>query len=254
MNGVRAQRRPTKSSAVPLDLLTLSAAFLSGLLGSAHCAAMCGGIATSFATVRTHGGWWVAAQPNLGRILGYGIAGLVAGGFGSGIVTLAQNEWISTGARVLVGLAMVLTALRLLDRSGRLAPLARPGAQLWQWLRPLQRALLPANTAPRRMALGVLWGWMPCGLSTSLLTVAWLQADAANGALTMLAFGLGGLPVMLPLTFAGARIGQRLHRGGLRTALGSLVLVAGLLTLGAPWLMQVPRLHGWLSALGCVPA
>ncbi len=236
---------------MPLDLLTLTAALLSGLLGSAHCAAMCGGIATSFATVRAHGGWWVAAQPNLGRILGYGLAGSIAGAFGSGIVAVAQDPWISIGARVLVGLVMVVTALRLLDRRGRLAPLARPGARLWQWLRPLQRALLPANTAPRRLALGMLWGWMPCGLSTSLLTVAWLQADAANGAFTMLAFGLGGLPVMLPLTFAGARVGQFLHRGAWIQSFGALILAAGLLTIAAPWLMHYPGLHSALVALGC---
>jgi sulfite exporter TauE/SafE len=214
---------------------------------------MCGGIATGFSSVRAIGGWWVAAQPNLGRVLGYAAAGALAGGFGSGILAFARMDALRVGARVLVGLVLVVTALRLLDRRGRLAPLARPGARLWQWLRPLQQRLLPANTVPRRMALGVLWGWLPCGLSTSLLAAAWLQADARNGALTMLAFGLGTLPVMLPLTWSGARIGQRLQRGGWRMALGSLVLGAGLLTLSAPWLMQVPRLHGWLSALGCQP-
>lgn len=46
----------------------------------------------------------------------------------------------------------------------------------------------------------MLWGWLPCGLSTTLLAAAWLQADALNGALTMAAFGLGTLPMMLPLT------------------------------------------------------
>ena len=82
---------------------------------------------------------------------------------------------------------------------------------------------------------------------------AWLQASALNGTLTMLAFGLGTLPVMLPLTWSGARLGQRLQRGGLRSAAGILVLLAGLITIAAPWLMQVPALHGVLSALGCRP-
>ena len=97
----------------------------------------------------------------------------------------------------------------------------------------------------------MLWGWLPCGLSATLLTTAWLQASALHGALTMTAFGLGTLPIMLPLTWSGARLGQRLQRGGLRIAAGALVLSAGLVTLSAPWLMQVPALHGALSALGC---
>ena len=87
----------------------------------------------------------------------------------------------------------------------------------------------------------------------TLLATAWLQASAFNGALTMLAFGTGTLAVMVPLTWSGARLGQRLQRGPWRQAAGGLVLVAGLLTIAAPWLMQVPALHGVLAALGCRP-
>jgi len=60
--------------------------------------------------------------------------------------------------------------------------------------------------------------------------------------------------VMLPLTWSGARLGQRLQRGGLRTAAGVFVLFAGALTIAAPWLMHIPALHGVLAALGCKPA
>ena len=67
----------------------------------------------------------------------------------------------------------------------------------------------------------------------------------------MAAFGIGTLPVMVPLTWAGMRIGRHLQRGGPRVAAGTLVIGAGLLTLAGPWLMQVPALHGVLSALGC---
>jgi sulfite exporter TauE/SafE len=159
-------------------------------------------------------------------------------------------RWAALGVRSAVGGVLVVVALRLLDRRGRLGFLSGGGA-LWQRLRPLQRRLLPADTAPRRIALGMLWGWMPCGLSTTLLAAAWLQANAVNGAATMAAFGLGTLPLMVPLTWSGARIGQRLQRGGWRLAAGTLVLAAGLLTLSGPWLMQVPQLHGPLAALGC---
>lgn len=238
---------------MPIDWLTLGAALLTGLLGGVHCAAMCGGIATGFSAMAPRGGWWSALQPNLGRVAGYALAGLVAGGIGRGIVEVARLDWLGWGLRMAVGLVLVVAALRLLDRKGRLGFLSRPGAGMWQWLRPLQRRMLPANTPARRIGLGMLWGWMPCGLSTTMLAAAWLQADARNGALTMAAFGLGTLPVMLPLTWAGARLGQRLQRGGIRTGAGLLVLLAGVLTILSPWLMQVPGLHGLLVALGCLP-
>ena len=236
---------------MPIDWIIIGAAALSGLMGGVHCAAMCGGIATGFSAMGPRGGWRYALEPNLGRIGGYVLAGAVAGGLGSGIVNVARSEWLALGLRTAVGVVLVVVALRLLDRQGRLARLRTPGAALWQRLRPLQRRLLPANTTGKRLALGMLWGWMPCGLSTTLLAAAWLQADARNGALTMAAFGLATLPVMLPLTWAGVRLGRHLQRGGWMTAAGIVVMLAGMLTIAAPWLMQVPALHGPLSALGC---
>ncbi|MBS0225657.1 MAG: sulfite exporter TauE/SafE family protein [Proteobacteria bacterium] len=235
---------------MPIDWLVLGGALLSGLLGGAHCAVMCGGIATGL-SVQQHGGWWRALQPNLGRIGGYTLAGAIAGGVGHGIVGVARLPWLTLGLRAAVGLVLIVAALRLLDRRGRLSFPGGPGSRLWQWLRPLQRRLLPADTTGKRIALGMLWGWMPCGLSTTLLAAAWLQASTINGAMTMVAFGLGTLPVMLPLTWAGARMGQRLQRGGWRIAMGICVLSAGILTLTAPLLMKAPALHGVLAALGC---
>lgn len=233
-----------------IEWLTLGAAAVAGLMGGVHCVAMCGGIATGFSAMAPRSGWRQALEPNLGRVLGYVVAGAIAGALGDGVLRIARSEWLALGVRSAVGGVLVVVALRLLDRRGRLGFLSGGGA-LWQRLRPLQRRLLPADTSARRMALGVLWGWMPCGLSTTLLAAAWLQADVRQGAATMAAFGLGTLPLMVPLTWSGARIGQRLQRGGWRMAAGTLVLAAGLLTLSAPWLMQVPRLQGPLAALGC---
>ncbi|HET6434789.1 MAG TPA: sulfite exporter TauE/SafE family protein [Xanthomonadaceae bacterium] len=237
---------------MPIDWLTAGAALLTGLLGGAHCAAMCGGIATGFSAMSPRGGWWVAAQPNLGRVLGYVAAGAIVGGVGHGLLDLARVQGLAQAMRVAVGLVLVVAALRLLGLGRALGFRATPGARLWQWLRPLQRRVLLAGDGPaKRIALGMLWGWMPCGLSTTVLAAAWLQANATNAALTMAAFGLGTLPLMLPLTWSGARLGQRLQRGGWRIALACVVLAAGLLTIGAPWLARMPLVHGVLEALGC---
>ena len=236
---------------MPIDWLVLGSAWLAGLLGGVHCAAMCGGIATGFGVGARRSGGFDAALVNFGRVSGYTLAGAIAGGLGGGLLALARLEWLATGARMLVGAVLVLVALRLLLPSRRLAFLAQPGQALWQRLQPLQRGLLPADTAPKRFALGMLWGWLPCGLSTTLLAAAWLQASALHGGMTMLAFGLGTLPLMVPLTWSGARAAAWLQHRGLRTVLGLLILLAGILTLAAPWLMQVPGMHGLLSALGC---
>ena len=77
----------------------------------------------------------------------------------------------------------------------------------------------------------------------ALLAAAWLQATALNGALTMAAFGMGTLAVMLPLTWSGARLGGWLQQPGRRNVAAAFVFSAGLLTVTAPWLMQVPALE-----------
>ena len=238
---------------MPIDWLTWGAAALAGLMGGVHCAAMCGGIATGFSGMTRSRSWREALEPNLGRITGYVAAGVIVGTIGQGFMQLARSPALALAVRVGVGLVLVVVALRLLDSKSRLGFLPRGGARLWTALRPLQRALLPADTAGRRFALGMLWGWMPCGLSSTVLVAAWLQADGLNAAGTMAAFGLGTLPVMLPLTWSGARIGQWLNRGAMRRTAGGLVLASGLLTMSAPWLMQSPAMHGLLSALGCQP-
>ena len=236
---------------MPIDLIALGAALLAGLVGSVHCVAMCGGIATGLGVSARRGGAFDAALVNLGRVAGYTLAGLIVGGVGGGLLAAARIEGLAIAARMLVGVVLVLAALRLLLPPGRLSFMARPGQALWRRLQPLQRALLPADTRPKRFALGMLWGWLPCGLSTTMLAAAWLQSSALHGGLTMLAFGLGTLPLMIPLTWSGARAARWLDRPGLRLAMGLLVLLAGLLTLAAPWLMQVPGMHGLLATLGC---
>lgn len=236
-----------------IDLLAVSAALLTGLLGGVHCAAMCGGIATSFSMWSPRHGWIASLQLNAGRVLGYVLAGALAGGIGDGVLRLFEWQALMIAMRMAMGLVLVLVALRLLDGKGRLRFLGRPGVQLWRWLQPLQRRLLPAHTAPRRIAAGMLWGWMPCGLSATLLAAAWLQASALRGAATMAAFGLGTWVVMVPLTWSGARVGRWLQHAGARRGAAALVLLAGVVTMAGPWLMQVPSLHGVMGWLGCGP-
>lgn len=238
---------------MPVDLIALGAAFLTGLLGSVHCVAMCGGIATGFgiASTASTSALARALRLNLGRVTGYVMAGLLVGGVGAGVLSLARIDGLAVALRSALGAVLVLAALRLFDTRGRLGFVQRPAAALWRVLAPLQRRLLPADTPLRQLGLGLLWGWLPCGLSTTMLFAAWLEADALHAGLLMASFGAGTLPAMVPLTWSGARIMRRLAQPGARRAAGTVILCAGIVTLAAPWLMQVPALHAVLAALGC---
>lgn len=237
---------------MPIDLLTLSAAFLAGLMGGVHCAAMCGGVAAGIAVgAGTSPPLRTAVISNLGRVSGYVIAGALVGGLGAGLLGVIRAEPLMLAMRMAVGGVLILVAIRLVDRSGRLSFLSSPGVMLWRWLAPLHRRVLPANTTPRLLAAGLLWGWLPCGLSGSLLVAAWFSAEASQGALIMAAFGLGTLPLMVPLTWSGARATRWLQRPGMRHGAAVLILGAGLMTLSAPWLARVESVHALLEALGC---
>jgi sulfite exporter TauE/SafE len=236
------------------DAPTLFAAFTAGVLGSVHCAAMCGGIATALVATRPQRALRTAIEINAGRIAGYVLAGAISGFVGGALLGVLRAPWLGTTVRALGGMVLVLVALRMLDRRARFTPFARPAAALWQRLRPLQKSLLPADHGAKRFALGMLWGWMPCGLSLMLLTAAWLQADPFAAAATMAAFGAGTLPTMLPLSWTGARVLRRLQGPVMRPALACTILVAGLLTATAPLLARIPGLHGTLAALGCLAA
>jgi sulfite exporter TauE/SafE len=235
---------------MPIDLLVLGGAMLAGLFGGVHCLAMCGGIAVGFSAPRGNGALRHALLLNAGRIGGYVLAGALVGGFGAALLGVARIEGLALAMRMLVGAVLVFTALRLLVPRGA-NWLSRPAQWFWRRLQPLRERSLARAGAAKPLLLGLFWGWLPCGLSTTLLAAAWLQASAAQGALLMLAFGLGTLPLMLSLSWSGARLAGRLAQPSVRHGAAALVALAGVATLAGPWLAHAPALHGVLAALGC---
>jgi sulfite exporter TauE/SafE len=235
---------------MPVDLLALGAALLAGLFGGVHCLAMCGGIAVGFAAPRGPGALRHALLLNAGRVGGYVLAGALVGGFGAVLLGAARLPGLALAMRSLVGAVLLLAAFRLLQPQ-RAAWLGRPAQWFWRQLQPLRERGLAGAGAARPLVLGLFWGWLPCGLSTTLLAAAWLQASALHGALLMLAFGLGTLPLMLSLSWSGARLAGHLAKPGIRHGAAAMIALAGLATLSGPWLAHTPMLHGVLAALGC---
>jgi sulfite exporter TauE/SafE len=235
---------------MPLDLLVLGAALLAGLFGGVHCLAMCGGIAVGFSAPRNDGALRHALLLNLGRIGGYSLAGALVGGFGAALLGVARIEGLALAMRMLVGAVLLLAALRLLAPQ-RAAWLGKPATWFWRRLQPLRDRGLARAGAAKPFVIGLFWGWLPCGLSTTLLAAAWLQGSALQGALLMLAFGLGTLPLMLSLSWSGARLAGHLAHAPVRHGAAALVALAGVATLAGPWLAHSPALHGVLAALGC---
>lgn len=234
--------------------LSAGAALLLGLAAGGHCLVMCGGItaALGFATAKDAAGrprrsLLVAYQ--LGRIGSYAMAGLLFGGITGGLVATADAEAVSGALRMLTAGAMLLAALVVLGRVRD--PGARLGERLWGRLAPLGRRLLPVATPARALAFGALWGWMPCGFVYTVLLIATLQANPVSAALTMCAFGLGTLPVMLATSLGLARASTLAVPRLTRPFAGAMLLVGAVLTLAGPWLApEQHALHSWLPFVG----
>eukprot|EP00825_Cyclidium_porcatum_P039573 TRINITY_DN4828_c0_g1_i2.p2 TRINITY_DN4828_c0_g1~~TRINITY_DN4828_c0_g1_i2.p2 ORF type:complete len:230 (-),score=26.24 TRINITY_DN4828_c0_g1_i2:236-925(-) len=203
------------------------ALFLVGLLGGTHCVGMCGGIVGAL-SMGGQARWSMHLAYNGGRILSYAAAGAIAGALGAASMGLEGQVPARLILYFVANLMLVAMGLYLLGVTRALAFTERAGQSLWRRLQPLTRRFLPVRSVAQAFPLGVLWGWLPCGLVYSALATALSTGSAGRGALTMLAFGLGTLPNLLLAGIVLARLNEFVRRPIVRTLSGLLVLGFGL--------------------------
>ncbi len=212
-----------KMTSINVGLLV--AAWFTGLAGgSGHCLGMCGGIIGALGVGQKKGsrGIAVLVSAHVGRVAGYAVAGALGGLIGAqlSVGLLGPNALVTL--RVASGVLIAIIGLQLLLGKHLLSRLERGGALVWRHIAPTFRSLLPPRTPVHGFAVGVLWGWLPCGLVYAQLAVATTSGSAIQGALSMSAFGLG---TMLSLS----AMSILLHSLGLarlpRQASGALLLV-----------------------------
>jgi sulfite exporter TauE/SafE/copper chaperone CopZ len=208
--------------------------FVIGLLTSTHCIGMCGGImlsqttdsSLSDAAVRKKRGVAAALSYNGGRVFTSTAAGAVFGAIGAVItytMTFKSIVFTMAGAVVLImGLGMwgIIPALRVLSPSV-------PGA-----------CELPEKARRRfigkPLIVGLLTGVMPCGASYAMWVYSMGTGSAGRGALTMLAWSLGTVPLMFVFGSVGAFIPAKYSKWMVKisavfvAALGLLMLTKGI--------------------------
>ena len=214
----------------------LSAALLAGLLGSAHCLGMCAGISGLFA-VSSEISSLRAQLPfalayNLGRVCSYAFLGIVVATFGGVIVKASPG--LAGGIRLLSGAIIILVGLKVAFDSRILNIIERMGTTLWSRIAPVAQRLVPVTNVPRAFGLGLVWGWLPCGLVYSVLLIAATSTQPIQGAFVMIAFGLGTLPAMLLTGLGAANVSAFMRRRETRLGMGLLIISLGVLTIAVP--------------------
>jgi uncharacterized protein len=217
--------------------LSLGAAFVAGLAASGHCIAMCGGIAGALAMRRPDASFGTklsyALAYNLSRVTSYAVAGALAGLLGRTLLHAVDVKPLSIAFRVVAGLIMLAAAAKLLFGWRLLDPIESAGSGLWRRVAPFARMQGQAGGLGGAIGLGLAWGWLPCGMTYSMLLLAATTASVGLGAAVMVAFGLGTLPSMISATVAFERIARALaSRATLRNVAGVLLLGFGLWTAG----------------------
>ena len=214
-----------------MDWAIVITAFMLGLLSSAHCVGMCGGIMGALAMAIPAEAkarrWFILLSYNLGRILSYSLMGLLVGAFAHQLAAWGAVVWL----RWLAGLLLIAMGLYLANWWHGLTYLERGGRYLWAYLQPIGKALMPVTSAPKGLLLGAIWGWLPCGLVYSALVYAMAQANPISSATVMLAFGLGTLPSVLATGLAAQQIARLLRVQHVRQLFAVIIMLFGLWTL-----------------------
>ncbi|WP_416886192.1 sulfite exporter TauE/SafE family protein [Marinospirillum sp.] len=208
-------------------------ALIAGLLGGGHCIGMCGGIvsALSFALPpsQRHPARLLSLllMYNLGRISSYVLAGALVGGLGQLLVQSIQPvvqllSWLAV-------IMLVMMAAYIGQWWMGLLKVEALGKGLWRRLEPIGRRLMPVTHPAQALGIGLVWGWLPCGLVYSMLILALSSGSAFNGAALMLFFGLGTLPTLLLTGALAQQLMAYLRQGFWRQCSALLLLLFAVL-------------------------
>ncbi len=207
---------------------------VASLVGSIHCAAMCGAFVCLYSGTsapRGVAGMHGHAAYNLGRLASYVTLGLLAGSLGARVDAVGQFAGIGRAAAILAGSLMVAWAIGIIASSLGLRVVSL-GAPQWA-RRRLGAIVLAARGQPMVIRAGVT------GLVTSLLPCGWLYTFVVTaggtgrplaGAVVMAAFWIGTVPMMLGVGLGAHRIVQPLARR-LPAVSAAVILVLGLLSI-----------------------
>lgn len=215
----------------------LYTAFIFGLLSSLHCVGMCGPIALMLPVGNSKGiaKYSRIALYHLGRMSAYASIGLLFGLLGRGLFIAGFQQRTS----IAIGIAMILVSLISEKQLGQFS-ISTPIFRLLSQLKSLLGAQFKNRSLQSFFTIGYLNGFLPCGMVYVALFGAVAMQTAAVGALYMLVFGLGTLPLMCSISVVSDRLSLRTRNAIQRyipvfaIALGVLFIIRGL-GLGIPY-------------------
>lgn len=222
----------------------LFSALVFGLLGSFHCVGMCGPIAFLLPVSRKHPVkcFFQLFRYHFGRLCTYSLIGLLFGFLGKGFYFFGIQQQLS----IVVGLIMILLAIfpKLISKvqfSKKINPI------VLKLKNALGKELKKKGNDPF-FTIGILNGFLPCGLVYMALLGALTMNSAFGGSAYMFFFGLGTIPLMTIVVYLG-NFTKGLVRKRIRQVIPYALVFIGILFvlrglgLGIPYLSPIPMNH-----------
>jgi sulfite exporter TauE/SafE len=213
--------------------------FIVGFFASiGHCVAMCGGIVGALTMgidkSQLNGKFKVIQYHffyNFGRILSYILMGMLLGAIGSVLIQMTVFDKI---LRIISGLLMITMGLYLANWWFGLQKIEKFGSVIWKKIQPIANKMLPINSTSKAFSLGILWGYLPCGVVYSALAFSMASGSWYQGGLIMLVFGLGTLPMLLLMGSISSVFTQFFQQNFVKKMAGLVVIVLGIFALLMP--------------------
>lgn len=210
-----------------------------GFLGSFHCIGMCGPIVLALPSHQQHRYVKIYSSLlyNIGRVITYGILGLIFGLLGEGIYLggLQQILSIATGAIIVI----VVLFPYILP-----AKMKQFSLMNYSWFKNIFSKLFKSESYIAYLLIGLVNGLLPCGFVYIALSGALLVGNTLQGSLFMMLFGIGTIPAMFSLAMAGSFVSLN-FRNKIKKSIPYLSVIVGLililrgLNLGIPYISPV---------------
>ena len=216
----------------------LVSAWLVGALGGLHCVAMCGGLLGALGardaarTQPLHPARTIVARQatyHVGRLVTYSLLGGLFGALGAATLGIVDLLPLQRAIYILANVFLLLLGASLVLHTPDVPIMQRLGARAFALMLRAMQPVLNRSDASGRVALGLVWGLMPCALIYSVLPLALLAGGAWQGSLVMLAFGLGTLPNLVATSALISRAGHVMSGSAMRHAAAAMMIGFGML-------------------------
>ncbi len=209
----------------------LITAFLMGLFGLVHCITMCGSLslAIGFTIPKERSFFRYSTAISIGRIFGYALVGAIVN-----YISMSFIDFTNGGIfylKIIASLLMIGIGLHVAGLTNFINKIEVIGIVVDRILAPVKSKILPIDSITKCLLYGLFWGFLPCGLVYTALSLAITSPSPIMAAAVMLAFGIGTLPGLIGMTSFNTKLANTLKKPLIRFVFGGLIIVMAILQL-----------------------